>query len=85
MLAEQIQCLVVEAIALHIGAEDTASEASTTDLFDLFNLIYRKGYEFYLVDRSRRYENIEEADTLWGGPAFLVQFDPYRRSQLNAA
>lgn len=67
MLAEQIQCLVVEAIALHIGAEDTASEASTTDFFDLFNLIYRKSYDFYLIDRSRKFNHIKRL-TLYGDP-----------------
>ena len=71
MLAEQIQCLVVEAIALHIGAEDTASEASTTDLFDLFNLIYRKSYEFYLVDRARKFDNVKRL-TLYGEPEPLA-------------
>jgi len=68
MLAEQVQCFVVEAIALHIGVEDTASEASTTDLFDLFNLIYRKNYEFYLRDHSRRFDNIKRL-TLYGDPS----------------
>tara|TARA_Y100000592_G_scaffold101159_1_gene186176 strand:- start:5974 stop:6903 length:930 start_codon:yes stop_codon:yes gene_type:complete len=85
MLAEQVQCFLVEAIALQIGETATSTEATMTDLFDLFNLVYRKRFAFYLTDPYRQIGKRTQRVTVYGpeSPSTIVPIQKQRSFQFS--